>query len=361
MVGENNGANSQARIKGFDGVRALAVISVVLTHLDVYAFWQSQGGYYAGLVSSINGGAGVQAFFVLSGYLITSLLVREYRETGRVSLRDFYMRRSLRIFPLYYLVLMLVLVMQVVGEGVANSISLFFAFIYSYNFIPKGWYSGVLGHTWSLSVEEHFYLIWPFLFVSLVPRFRYILRLLAVIFVVSFLLAIIFANIDVFNRYFFVKRWTFIAGSSIVAGVALAILLATVDRAGVSLARARFLLLSVSLIFVETLFYQLEWYISQYIRAMGFVFLFAWLVGNQDSWLVKVLEIQPLKYIGLVSYGVYMWQGFFLSTGPYRADGQTWPPDPYTGFLLLLIVVPISYHFFEKPLMGLRKRRVAIG
>ncbi len=67
-----------------------------------------------------------------------------------------------------------------------------------------------------------------------------------------------------------------------------------------------------------------------------------------------------LRYLGMVSYGIYMWQGFFLSTGPWRATGVTWPPDSTTGLLCLVVVVPLSYHFFEKPILRVKNKYSAV-
>jgi hypothetical protein len=72
--------------------------------------------------------------------------------------------------------------------------------------------------------------------------------------------------------------------------------------------------------------------------------------------LVKLLEVRPLKYIGVISYGIYMYQGLFLSTGPNRNPEQTWPPSQEIGFVLLLLSAPLSYHYFEKPFLRLKDR-----
>ena len=347
------------RVLGLDGIRALAALSVVFTHLGIYNTLQDKGILAASVVNSINGGAGVQAFFVLSGFLITHLLVNEYEKTGKISLYNFYIRRSLRIFPLYFLVLMLVCLAQFFDEQVTNSKSILFATFYSYNFIPKAWYSGVLGHTWSLAVEEHFYLVWPFIFISLAPKFRSLVRSLAVFIFVSFFIALMLSNFQWLNENFFVKRWSFIAGANIAFGALLAMLISGENsnhQIKTLLSTYGALFFGVVLIFSEVWLKGTNYFFTQYLRGIGFAVLVGWLILNQNSIITCSLEIAPLSYLGKISYGIYMYQGFFLSTGPYRAANQTWPPEQYVGLILLVIVAPLSYRYFESPIINMKSK-----
>ena len=72
--------------------------------------------------------------------------------------------------------------------------------------------------------------------------------------------------------------------------------------------------------------------------------------------IVKILEMAPIRYLGQVSYGIYVWQGFYLGTGPGRDIGQNWPPDAYIGLILLIITVPLSYHLFEVKFLKMKER-----
>lgn len=347
------------RILGFDGIRALAAISVILTHTAVFKALLEQGWLSTAFVHSVNGEAGVQAFFVLSGFLITSLLLIEHKKNGRISLYNFYVRRSLRIFPLYFLVVSLIAIFNFLGENVTNYKSLTFAALYSYNFIPLAWYSSVLGHTWSLAVEEHFYIIWPFIFISLTHRFKKLILLLLASIVFSLGLAIILANIDWLNQNFFIKRWSFIAGANIAMGALVALLMHD-DQLKFKVANFfknnTSIFIAIIFIFNELATIEENYYISQYIRGLGFAVLVGWIAHNQQSKLTRALEIPPLNYLGKISYGIYMYQGFFLATGPYRAANQTWPPDQSIGLVLLIIAAPLSFHYFEKPLIRLKHK-----
>ena len=97
--------------------------------------------------------------------------------------------------------------------------------------------------------------------------------------------------------------------------------------------------------------------VAGHMRAIAVVILILWIMGHQRSLLVTCLETAPLRYIGLISYGVYMYQGLFIATGPVRVTGHLWPPpDQLIGLLLLIAVAPASFHFFEKPLIKLGER-----
>src|SRR5690554_4233178 len=147
-----------------EGLRAIAVLMVLLYHLDVY--WL-EGGF-----------AGVDVFFVISGYLITRLLLKEQEQTGRVSLVDFYARRARRLLPAAAVVLVATAVMawfalprgrweETGGDIVAASIYMvnwWFA-ARSVDYLAEDSTPSLVQHFWSLSVEEQFYFIWPLLLI----------------------------------------------------------------------------------------------------------------------------------------------------------------------------------------------------
>jgi peptidoglycan/LPS O-acetylase OafA/YrhL len=149
------------RWPALDGLRAVAVCAVILTHT-----WVSQfpGGWI-----------GVDVFFVLSGFLITGVLLREDGETGTISLLRFYRRRAVRLLPAVLVMLPIVVVAAYVfrpGLASATLRMAIFTVVYSANwFAASHQPTGLLSHTWSLSVEEQFYLVWPVLLI-LMLRWR---------------------------------------------------------------------------------------------------------------------------------------------------------------------------------------------
>lgn len=145
----------RGQIPGLDGLRAIAVSWVVLVHCE------RTPGFPDWLrVISHHGHLGVDIFFVISGFLITTLLVRELERHGQINLRRFYIRRFLRILPAYCALLAAVAISQYAGRIHVPARDWIAAITYTTNALYHPTWE--LGHTWSLAVEEHFYLIWPF-------------------------------------------------------------------------------------------------------------------------------------------------------------------------------------------------------
>ncbi|WP_416832911.1 MAG: acyltransferase family protein [Erythrobacter sp.] len=344
------------KIRGFDGLRALSVLFVILTHLGVYATAQSAGWLPETAAPIISGTTGVQIFFVLSGFLITSLLIGEHRATGTISLKGFYIRRALRILPLYFLCLVLTWFVDVFVWPVASDPALIFAATFNTSFIPREWYSSILGHTWSLSVEEHFYIVWPAALL-LAYRFSYgrALRHLLIGSAISLALLAVALRIEALDDAYFLARWSIFAGAWIALGCAAAIIVNGGEYRGANafLASHWALALAVALFLHSLVLGFLPKPLDEILRVGGAVLLVCWIVRNQKTRLVEALEYGPLAYLGKISYGLYMWQGFFLATGPGRAPGQLWPLNPGLGLILLCVVAPLSYHFFEKRFLRL--------
>ena len=151
-----------------DGLRAIAVVSVLLLHSD--ANGPFKGGY-----------VGVDLFFVLSAFLITSILTTELRETGRIALARFYWRRFLRLMPALLLMLgAYVIVAPFVWTDYPHGRDALVAGLYLSDYAFAGWRVPLyIGHTWSLAVEEHFYLLWPFVLPFLLRSRRPLIWLTA--------------------------------------------------------------------------------------------------------------------------------------------------------------------------------------
>lgn len=153
---------SRNHLASLDGLRALSIFFVLLTHI---------GGHDDNLLAYY-GHLGVSIFFVISGTLISWLMIREREETGSLSLKDFYVRRALRILPAYVLLVLVVVGMKFAQIAQISWVDILRALTFTHDY-PLNFhgaeYAWWLEHTWSLSVEEQFYLIWPGLF-ALLPR-----------------------------------------------------------------------------------------------------------------------------------------------------------------------------------------------
>lgn len=350
-------------IQGLDGVRGLAALSVVVTHLHGWLFLQDVGILSPRVAPLLDGRSGVQAFFVLSGFLITLLLIGETARTGTVSLSKFYYRRALRILPLYGIFLLAVTVIYVMDHRLSSVTSLVYAYTYLYNFISHAHYTGFIGHTWSLAVEEHFYMVWPVLFYLFYRAHRRGLAAALLIAIPgSLVLHWALIRSGAFAD-FFVWRWSFIAGYSIAAGCLLAMAFKSFGR---SPAVEKFFSGPVPLVLCAVLctlpmaLMGLSWAVdnilSHYCRGLGFVFLLGWLYRHQQSRAVHLLEWSPLAYCGRISYGIYLYQGLFLGNEPARTAGIFWPPSQGVGLVLLVFVAPLSFHFFERPFIRLKRK-----
>ena len=355
--------HASEKIRGFDGLRAIAALLVVLTHLDIWTIAIGLGVLTPRMLPMLTGTTGVQIFFILSGFLITLLLVKEHRSTGNIAIGKFMIRRSLRILPLYCIFCVLSALMMHYFDHYASLTSLMYVALYVYNFIPVTEYSPVLGHTWSLAVEEHFYLIWPFLFGLAFAKRRAVLIAACCAFVFAALVSQFFLLKSALSSQFFVDRWSFIAGYNIAIGCIGALVVSS-DRyrshAERYLSHPAIGVLGLVL-FANSLYLVSDsWFIQNvfagYVRAVGAVILVLWIYFNQTHRLVSALEWRPLRYVGKISYGLYMWQGFLLATGPGRVSGQQWPPSPLVGAALLVLVVPLSYRFIELPCLRLKER-----
>lgn len=155
----------KGRIPCLDGLRAISILLVLGFHAS-----GTEGFPSSEWLRSLlrHGGVGVDVFFVISGFLITLLLFREQDRTGRISLCKFYIRRSLRILPAMFAYLAFVALLQAMGIASLSTIDWVVALTYTANFHGTFSHSAQpIEHLWSLSVEEHFYLIWPPILVLL--------------------------------------------------------------------------------------------------------------------------------------------------------------------------------------------------
>ena len=357
---------STNRILGLDGIRAYAALMVVVTHMYLFIeLYNTKSPYY----SLVRGIIGVQIFFVLSGLLITNLLYHEHKTYGRISLKYFIIRRGLRIFPVFYLFILAVILVGIFFETVTTPKQLFYASIYWFNHVPRSEYNILLGHTWSLAVEEHFYLIWPPIFilmmkVKLSPNTKILIVAISIYFL-QILQDSFYSNVELASTYR-LSGWTSSAAIYLLTGCIGGLLLHT-DWWPLLNSSKLFSIFLASFFFIG--FFVDFWYgeidhTEKYLRLFGILSGILWIIINQDSLLTKILELKPIAYIGKVSYGIYLWQGFYLATGPGRSAGQEWPLSAEikaesltsTGFILLCITVPISYHFFEVKFLRLKDK-----
>lgn len=358
-----------------DGLRGIAILLVLLFH---YNFMVEVGW------------AGVQLFFVLSGFLITSILVREKDQPLDFYLKRFYWRRTLRIFPLYYAYLILIGALYVVAHMPAEYIAYFpYLATYTFNFYPLihtySYEDYFFMHFWSLSVEEQFYLVWP-LVIFLCSRNQLKAVLIGIIIgapVVRLVLAEIMlakgyeghylgetvyrftlgqwdgfafgALIPVFGLKITQQkaaRWWLITFLVIIAFGAWNAWAVMQEGTGISITSLGYKIASL-------VNYQYVW--SYTLFDLLFFLSIAYVVGYtaaNKNVIIKALESNWMVFVGKISYGLYVYHWIiWMSFNKYVRHYFSVDIVGFAVYLVIcLIVATASFYLFEKPILSLKDK-----
>jgi peptidoglycan/LPS O-acetylase OafA/YrhL len=312
------------RIPELDGFRGLAILLVVTGHLLQFSLGVGQLGERMGEM-------GVLLFFVLSGYLITGLLRDEYQETGTINLWAFYIRRAFRLLPPLYLFLLAVAVLGrldiVRGVPLKDFAA---AVLYVRNIFGS---SQSLGHLWSLSLEEQFYLTWPAIFLLSGRRRIFRIGLAVVAAVIAWRAAAIALTLGDYNSgVFYMRPWY--RYDAIAVGCLLALMKRSAAPAALLPITA--LLLTGWCAYGEILFRPL--YITgQTILSVTLL----WTVVAGPVAVRTGFSLGWLRWLGDISYSLYLWQQIFLVTHAVAS----W----VTGFILAMGIATLSHYWVELP------------
>jgi peptidoglycan/LPS O-acetylase OafA/YrhL len=354
----------QARIPSLDGVRALAIGLVCLSHVVL-----THGEFHGDFPFDnylVLGELGVRIFFVLSGFLITSLLVRELSATGSLNLRRFYRRRTLRIFPAFYAFLAAVILVNALRLVPVHYSGAWAAFLYMGDYHRIG--SATFFHSWSLAVEEQFYLLWPaaLLLVGL-RRARYVpiaVILLCPLIRLSELVLAHRYGITPFGLDYHYRFDT--QADALAMGCLLALMRDRAHQIGWyrRFLASRWIVLAplAALAIADLQPYQHPALLPFY-AVPGFTIMNLAIVVSLDRVMThpagrvtRALNWRPVVFIGVLSYSIYIWQEIFL-----RPDRQEW----YTGLPLALLLLAAfalaSYYGVERPFLRLRRRLERAG
>ena len=359
--------NKSKYLPSIDSLRALAVLAVIIYHVDV--------NYLPG------GFLGVDLFFVLSGYLISSLIIKEFKKTGTVNLYNFYIRRARRLLPAVYFMITIGLVVMVLFNEVLlrkSHLDAIFGYIYSSNW----WYifhkldyfdsfgaQSPFKHLWSLAIEEQFYMIFPLLFLlvngkkkskdgtyKLNKNFLYVVLGLIL---VSLIAHILLFDINNISRIYF---GTDTRAFSLLVGVVGAILY-PMERLHSKVTPQQNMIYSVvSLASIATLITVMV-YTSEYntwlyrggfllVAILGLIVIIS--SGKQHTLMSKLLSFKPVVFIGKISYSLYLWHfPILVLTTPVSEIG-----NPNIIFVILRVILTFvlataSYMFVETPIRKL--------
>lgn len=342
-------------IPSLDGIRAFAFLIVFTAH--------------AGLGNYIPGHLGLSLFFFLSGYLITTLLRIEFERTGAVSLKQFYLRRALRILPPFYLVLFVLMLLSYTGVNGGSlrwdAVMMQVFHLTNYQIIRNGWWEGMAGGTWvywSLAVEEHFYLGFPLLYLLLLRRGGDARRQATILVFISILVLVWRCALV----YYFdaPKDRTYVATDtridSILAGCILAIWGNPVlDREGPSDKKLLFVWLpiSVAAIILSLLprIHQYDQTLRYTVQSFGMVPLFIAAVRWHDRGVFRILNLAPIRYLGVLSYSLYLMHVSTLWMLEFWVPWPTWLRG-IVAFAVLVGIAALINHYLERPCTRMRRR-----
>jgi peptidoglycan/LPS O-acetylase OafA/YrhL len=356
-----------------DGLRFFAFLAVFLFHSfhtedqgivgsDIYQFVKK--------VLVTNGNLGVNFFFVLSGFLITYLLIAEKEQKGSISIGKFYLRRMFRIWPLYYLIvifgfLIFPQIKLMFGEIPRETADYryYLCFLNNFDFINKGLPdASMLGVLWSIAVEEQFYLVWPLLLFTL-PQKKYPFVFLSVI-----AISIIFRSFN--NNYNIYEYHTFSVMGDLAVGAMGAWLfynntaVATVVK---ELNKLEIIGLYLCVIFI--LIFRKELWDTPFaaferlIVAIVFLGVLLEQIVAERS-LFKLSNFPVVSYLGRISYGLYCYQfiGILIALklpsllGVEHSIYTVMIIEPLLGLLATIGIAYLSFNFFEKPFLRLKGR-----
>lgn len=347
-----------------DGLRAIAVIAVLVYHAEIPVLGSNlaQGGYI-----------GVDIFFVISGYLISKLILTEIEQTKSFSFASFYERRARRILPMLLVVMVATFYFSwkflLPADFVEYSKSVIYSIFFSSNFffhaatIEYGADSALLKpflHTWSLSIEEQFYVIFPLILVLLHKRLRrHLPVVLAAVLLVSLIYSDVMSYRDASLSFYFptTRFW------ELMVGAMLAFADMRYGRYQTGLLQKTLPVIGILLIVHSIFLFNEETrHPSLYtlIPVLGVALIIYF--SNSDDPLGKALGSKPFIAIGLISYSLYLWHfpvfafGRISETNPSNLDKFAW-------IALTLVLSVISYFLIERPFRNRQRLRAryAIG
>jgi len=345
-----------------DGLRAISVLLVISVHMADHYFWHWLGG-----------GQGVIIFFVLSGYLITMLALREERQNGAVSLPAFYIRRTCRILPLYFLVLLLLCFLifytgwgQQLRENFVDALPSYFCYYQEIHFAHDvtAHLESPFAHSWSLGIEEKFYLVWPFL-AFVVWRNRSASRVrIALLLILFFVTMRSAGRVNDGLKSLRVDIILF-PYSEILLGCLLALLLEQKEwylRLRVLGAAPWNYLVLLVFVTLHLIYPQVVQSVPEvqipYTLAVGCL-ICSVLTGK--GWLQNMLHFAPMVFIGRLSYGMYLIHGLGISGAQklIRPGSGRVDVNVLTFFLACAITVMAAYFLavvIERPWIRLGRR-----
>ncbi|TMU86545.1 acyltransferase family protein [Brucella haematophila] len=343
------------RIKSFDGIRGIAVLLVVFHHFDSFLGVRSAQ-------------LGVDLFLVLSGFLITSLLISEIDRTGTISFRTFFVKRALRLVPA---LLLTVLIFGVGGValGFLSVQQTFWPALWSLLYVSN-WVRSLdlmdmrqFAHTWTLSIEEQFYLFWPLLLLGLIkvlPRYRAVIFAAIILIVVC--QATLLASVIFSAPMLWVSSSLPTRSGALFMGALAALLLNGGFLTHLNQA-IKYLSFPAAIIVTAVAVYPVDYLIwKQPIAITATAVVVISLAMHKKTLLHQVLELNWLTYVGRISYGIYLYNFpivWFDVTFFRSQEMSLLTKHLHAIFILLPLTMMLSwasYKYVEKPMLRLKSK-----
>lgn len=360
-MAEQQHTQQHSRIAELDGLRGVAVSLVVLSHVQSLL----PDGRFPLALSPLNliasGPLGVLIFFVLSGYLITTLLLAEQERTGTIGIGAFYARRAVRIFPASYTYIAVVAVLCLIGVAQVSGTQLAVAALQVQNYSEvlfgrggDGPWEGhrTLGHFWSLALEEQFYWLWPFVLLRWrrrAPTILVALILLMPAVRVASYLAWPASRLSLTSMFH-------TALDPIAVGALLAFWR---ERVGAAVARLRdrwvtaalaFLFLATPVI-AELAEGAWTFTFGRTVESLLAALLIVVLIDRPAFWMARAMRWPPMQFLGAISFSLYLWQEMFCLSGAALTLPPLWAVPAAVG------VAWLSYRLVEQPSQRWYRRR----
>jgi peptidoglycan/LPS O-acetylase OafA/YrhL len=347
-------------IPAIGGIRAISILMVIFYHLKgsgALGKWNIP----TPLAIFVDGNFAVNIFFVISGFLITTLLLEEEARFGAISLRDFYLRRIFRIFPAYYFVLLVYFILQLFSVLYFTHQS-WLSSIFYYKYFEQGKVDIETIHFWSLSIEEQFYLIWPGVFL-LSGKFRvyFAAGIILLVFVCRSLGYFAPANFQLFSSWSFIFQRV----DAIMIGCLLAMYKTVISNRLKKFYRWRpapFILLAFLGCSAYVMKWNLRWHLHLDLLLVPLggasvistttdiliALLLLYSISVRNGW-SGFLNSPVMNFIGRLSYSLYLWQQLFLLSDKIGPLG-VFP----LNLLCTLLAALFSYYIIERPFLRLK-------
>jgi peptidoglycan/LPS O-acetylase OafA/YrhL len=341
-----------------NGLRAISILLVIMHHLVIQQYLPTSflgTGLVPIYLSTLlqNGHLGVNIFFVISGFLITSLMQQEEAGNKSISLKKFYIRRTLRIFPAYFFLLLVYFFLQLFNYIKISNASWLTAITYTKYFNWNlDWYTS---HAWSLSIEEHFYIFWPLVFIA-GNRMRKTFAISLFLLVPIIRLYLHYHTIGWMNELTIFTR---------IDAIAIGCIFSLYKDEIIKIISPYWTM--VFCVLILALFFFPYFPILASKIKLGFIFIPLGLThgtianvliagimmcsvfGPQGIWF-KILNLKIMNYIGLLSYSIYLWQEIFICRSEY------WVNKLPQNIFFFLLVAAFSYHVIEMPFLKLKSK-----